>query len=210
METVFIVGIGPGTCDYLLPAAQQAVYVCNTIVGFERQCRLFSESGKRMIVVESVEEAVNYALEHREVERVALLASGDPCLFSILESIRRRLSENEYTVIPGLSSFQLACARLKILWHDAVLVSVHGKPIEQIDRYAGENSTLIIFTDGKVPPAKIADRLLACGAGNRMAHLCENLGYQDERILSARLNVVSQQRSTALCVLIVEKENSTA
>ncbi len=84
--------------------------------------------------------------EERRRSALAVLVSGDPCLYSLHGAIARRFSAEEYELVPGISSFQLACARARVPWDDAVVVSVHGRPIEELRRVPTEGAA-VVFTD---------------------------------------------------------------
>ena len=58
---------------------------------------------------------------------VTVMVSGDPGYYSLLETFRRELPQARIRVIPGISSFQLAFARIGLPWQTARLLSAHGR-----------------------------------------------------------------------------------
>ena len=58
---------------------------------------------------------------------VVVMVSGDPGYYSLLDALRRGFPQEAIQVIPGISSFQLAFARLALPWHEAELLSFHGR-----------------------------------------------------------------------------------
>ncbi len=82
---------------------------------------------------------------------------------------------------------QLAFARVKESWDDAVLTSVHAKPIENLLNVVENAKKEGVFTDNKNTPSKIAEFLLKHGFSGFKAYVCESLGGEDERITETRL-----------------------
>ena len=66
------------------------------------------------------------ALRARAGRRVVVLASGDPGFFGIPVALRRLLPDAGIVTLPGISSAQLAAARLGTPWHDIAFASAHG------------------------------------------------------------------------------------
>jgi cobalt-precorrin-7 (C5)-methyltransferase len=109
--------------------------------------------------------------------KAVVVSTGDPMLAG--------LGYLEGEVIPGISSLQVAAARLHIPLARIVPVVAHGTGHEQ-----GMNDTVdevrrrkIVFllTDPKFNTAELYRRLLALGIPLKVA-VCENLGYPEERI----------------------------
>ncbi len=205
MGKVYIVGIGSGAEDYLLPVAKKIILSSDTLIGGQRQLLLFRELKKKKITLEGkFEEILRYVRENKEREKIAILVSGDPCLYSFLGWISRRMDVQDYEVIPGISSFQVAFARIKKTWENALIISLHGRPIERLIPAMRNNKTLVIFTDYKNTPSKIASYLLGQGIKNRTVFIAENLTYPEEKILKTDLKKLSMGKEFGLCVMILK------
>ncbi len=161
----------------------------------DTQSRLYMEGGLDSFLDEVARSARS--------ERVALLLSGDPCLFSLLGRIASRFHPGEYEVLPGLASFQLLFARLASLpgwdgpaqWDDLRLRSLHGRPVEAEAAMLHESRWTLFFLDSNNNGPSVARHLLESGAGDRRAVLAERLGYEDERILDATLGEIADHDS---------------
>ena len=110
-------------------------------------------------------------------QEAVVLSTGDPMLAG--------LGYLKGEVIPGISSLQVAAARLHIPLARIVPVVAHGTGHEQ-----GMNDTVdevrrrkIVFllTDPKFNTVELFRKLLALGIPLKVA-VCENLGYPAERI----------------------------
>ena len=122
------------------------------------------------------------AIQDQAGKRIVVLASGDPLFFGIGKYLASRLGPEALEVIPAPSAMQLAFARAGESWEDTALVSVHGKPMENLDAPAMEAAKLGVFTDEKNSPAAVVRHLMALGCGDFRAVVCENLGAADEKV----------------------------
>ncbi len=111
-------------------------------------------------------------------DNVVILSTGDPMLAG--------LGYLPGEVIPGISSFQLATARLKIPVSRVSVVVAHGKGHEKgmQDTITEVKTGKIVFllADPKFDVQDLYNRLAALQIPLKIA-LCENLGYPHERIL---------------------------
>ena len=110
-------------------------------------------------------------------DNVVILSTGDPMLAG--------LGYLPGEVIPGISSFQLATARLKIPVSRVSVVVAHGKGHERgmKDTITEVKMGKIVFllADPKFDVQDLYTRLAALKTSLKIA-LCENLGYPHERI----------------------------
>jgi precorrin-6B methylase 1 len=112
-EELTVVGCGPGHPDWVLPAARLAVGRCRVVVGSARLASLFPEFPGRIGSPDGSAAQLDLALElHAAGERVALLVSGDTAVCSLASKAVACLGEKRCRLIPGISSVQLALARV--------------------------------------------------------------------------------------------------
>ncbi len=136
MDRITVVGIGPGSDGFLVPAAKDAIAGAEILAGAPRHLVPFNGSGKILLPMEGeLDSFLDVLAEKRHCGKTVLLLSGDPCLFSLLGKITARFSPDEYEVIPGVSSFQLLFAKLGIQWNGTEIASLHGRPLEDACRF---------------------------------------------------------------------------
>lgn len=178
---VLVIGIGPGSREYLLPAAAAAAARAAVLVGSRRALDLFRESAaeKREISV-PLEETITYIRAKARTQTVAVLLSGDPCFHSLLPRLRQEFTAEEIEVYPGLSPWQLAFARLKEDSSCARVISLHGHGWDELEAVL-DLPRVAALTDQHHSPAAIARYLLDRGV-RKVIYICENLGYPEERI----------------------------
>jgi cobalt-precorrin-7 (C5)-methyltransferase len=207
MNKVYIIGIGSGTEEFLLPIARREIETSDCLIGGKRALLLFKDLHKEKIPLEgNFEKVIPYLLKERETKKIAVLVSGDPGLYSFLGRISRILKREEYVVIPGISAIQIAFARIGEGWEDATIINLHGRRADDLAGRVRDSSKSFLFTDSVFPPEKIASHLLEKGVGNRRAIVMENLTYPDEKILETDLNHLAEMKGFGLCVMIIKKE----
>lgn len=206
MGHVYIIGMGPGGRDYLTRAAEKAIAKADMLVGHTMQVASYAKAKKRIVPVEHnyavvCEAIVSYMKKHT----VAVLVSGDPGLFSFAKQVREQLPSGAYTIIPGISSVQLACARFGLSWDDAEIVSLHGKTKRGLVAVVRSRTTVGILTDPKNTPNAVARYLFRNGIRKRQVYLAENLGRTDERLTETTVCELKDmiKEWKRLCVMMV-------
>jgi len=111
-------------------------------------------------------------------DNAVILSTGDPMLAG--------LGYLPGDVIPGISSFQLATARLRIPVSRVSVIVAHGKGhekgMEDTVREVKTGKIVFLLADPKFDVQNMYARLAALSIPLKIA-LCENLGYPYERIL---------------------------
>lgn len=205
-DLVRVIGIGPGNPEYITPAALNLIREADILIGGERVLRDFSALAKETFVIRNnLAQMVEYIKDKRKHSIVAVLASGDPGFFGILEYLKKHLGERELKVVPGISSVQLACARIAVSWHDAVFYSVHGRSMDGLVDLVRNHDKVIVLTDPANNPVKIAGALTEAGITDRKISVCENLSYEDERVGEFDINNVPGDIGNNGCVIVITK-----
>ncbi len=201
---VYIIGIGPGSEDYLLPVAKKEIERADCLVGGKRLLSLFQHQDKEKIYLEgNFKEIICYIKENRAKKRIAVLVSGDPGLYSLLGQLSRVLKKEEYVLIPGISALQIAFARIGESWQEVKIISLHGRRLGNLAEEVKISPRIFLFTDSRLPPEQIAAYLLDKGVENRRAIVLENLSYPNERVVDTNLKGLSKAKGFGLCVMVI-------
>lgn len=211
MPRIKVIGVGPGSRDYLTPAAKEALDATKAVVGGQRHIeQLTRPDQKTFILKNNLDEALDFIRHHREIG-VAVLASGDPGLYGILTYLRRCFRPEELEVIPGISSVQLAFARLAMPWQDALILSAHGRSIDEkfLSEVIRGHPKVAILTGPSCPPTRIAKLLVENGMARKKVYCCCNLSYPDEYILGTTAQELNgnQLHLTHNCVMVILDES---
>ena len=127
--------------------------------------------------------------------------SGDTGFFSGTRPLLAKLEGFDVQVIAGVSSLSYFSACLGIPWHDACIVSAHGRDCDVAGAVQTHEKTFAI-TGGKIRAQEICRELAARGMGDVTVHVGERLSYDDERIVGGTAAEVAQMEFGDLAVLM--------
>ncbi len=206
MGKILVVGVGPGSAEFITPAALGAVGSADVLLGGRSALSLFTNEKPKKVIGADLDEALDFIRENRDRD-IAVLTSGDPGFYSILDLVSKNFPKNDIEVVSGISSVQLCFARIKELWHDAEFVSLHGRGMEALPRRISKK--LVILTDRATTPDRVADFLLKRGIRGRI-RVCDSLSKPSERIIEASLKEVAGQKFSGNCVMVFEPDVQSA
>ena len=135
MSQIKVIGLGPGSPEMFLAPAINAIKEADIIIGYKYYFQFIEgylqattvciDTGMR----QEVERAI-IAFENAEAgKKVAVISSGDAGIYGmaslVIEMAEKRLTGIDVQVIPGISAFQAAAAKLGApLSHDFVILSL--------------------------------------------------------------------------------------
>lgn len=207
---IYIIGIGPGSSEYLTKKAIDTVKSSDYTVGSTRAIDLFDDVNNKLAfnvkdLLDKLEKGVDLAIEGNTV---SILSTGDPGFSGVLNTILRIANDKNFPkekieVIPGISSLQLAAARNHIQWDNANVMTFHGREnIEDILKVINNGKTTIALPSKKV--RDMAQFLLDNGVNeNRQVVVCERLSYDDEKIVQSTLKDIASSEFTYMCIMII-------
>lgn len=210
MKRLNVVGIGPGSPEYVTPAAVKALAESDIIIGGKRNLEsldfitgLDTCRAEKYDVTGRLDETREFILGSMEDKTVTVVASGDPGFYGILGFLKKFLDAGQLNVIPGISSVQYLSARLGMTWESLRIGSIHGRD----DDIAGLVScgAAAFLTDGREGVSSIAKRLADSGFGERKMYAGCNLSYDDEVIHSGMVkDFITKDADYRLCVVVVD------
>ncbi|MGY8861305.1 MAG: precorrin-6y C5,15-methyltransferase (decarboxylating) subunit CbiE, partial [Pseudomonadales bacterium] len=194
MPKITVIGLGICQPPLLNAKALAALRTCDCVMGSPRQLESVAHTlalpdsnnlsqHKVSQVRLPLPKLKQIADDIKDFDHVAILASGDPLLFGIGKYLQSQFGdqastqeENQVACISGVSSLQGACELTGLSLQDAQLVSLHGRPLSNLNRYLQPNRNLLILTDQDSHPQAIAQALVAANLGQSTLHVCERLG----------------------------------
>lgn len=207
---IYIIGIGPGSSEYLTKKAVDTVKTSDYTVGSTRAIDLFDDVNNKIAfnvkdLLDKLEKGVDLAIEGNTV---SILSTGDPGFSGVLNTVLRIANEKNFPeekieVIPGISSLQLAAARNHIQWDNANVMTFHGREnIEDILKLINNGKTTIALPSKKV--RDMAQFLLDNGVDeHREVVVCERLSYDDEKIVRSTLKDIANSEFTYMCIMVI-------
>lgn len=199
---VYIVGIGPGSKEYILPQAIKVLESSDEIIGFGRAINSLDFIDSKKVKVNKISDVIEY-LEVNKHKNIAVAASGDPLFYGITNYLKSNY-DGEINIVPGITSFQYLAAKLNKPWQNAFLGSLHGRE-QSFLKGVLENNLSIWLTDSKNSPQALAKILLENGL-NPYIYVGENLSYEDERIECGTAEDIRSKEFKGLSIMIVERE----
>lgn len=207
---IYIIGIGPGSSEYLTKKSVDTVKTSDYTVGSTRAIDLFDDVNNKIAfnvkdLLDKLEKGVDLAIEGNTV---SILSTGDPGFSGVLNTVLRIANEKNFPeekieVIPGISSLQLAAARNHIQWDNANVMTFHGREnIEDILKVINNGKTTIALPSKKV--RDMAQFLLDNGVDeHREVVVCERLSYDDEKIVRSTLKDIANSEFTYMCIMVI-------
>ncbi len=204
-----VVGIGHDGLAGLSAEGRAHVAAARVLAGGRRHLAFFPEwAGERVVIDGDLGTVVGRLRERYAAEKTVVLASGDPLFYGIGRVLLQAFPREDLVFLPHVSSVQLAFARVKETWHDARVVSLHGRPLEALrPTVVAREAKIAVLTDGQNTPAAVADFLRRHGAADDYAlWVCENLGGPDERVSRHAPAGLADETFSPLNVIILLRE----
>ncbi len=208
MHRIAVIGVGPGGRQCLTGEAEAAIARADVLLGGKRHLEAFAPLGKETFVLaNNLNQAIDFINERRHLE-VAVLATGDPGMYGILSFLRRHFLPEELLVIPGISAVQEAFARLAMPWHDAVVLSAHGREPGVLTGIVKKTPKVAVLTGPEYTPGRLADLLVQEGLGERSVYICSDLTLPGEKIISCKIQELasSPEGERNNCVMVIVDE----
>lgn len=197
---VYIVGAGPGDPDLLTIRAQKLLAQADVIVFADslvpEQVLQEVRSDAELIRTASktLEEILPLMIERVRAGRsVVRLHSGDPSLYGAVQEQMQALVEAQipFEVVPGISAFQAAAAKLRVeltipgLVQSIILTRTSGRTAvpasEELASLAAHKASLCLYLSAHhVKTAQ--EKLLQHYPAETPVAICFRLGWEDEKI----------------------------
>ncbi len=208
-EIITLVGLGPGGEDFITPIARRVVAEAEVLVGGKRLLDLFPAfTGDTKVIDRDLEGLLGF-LRKQEGKRIAVLCSGDPGFFGILNWLRRNFAPERLRVIPGVSSVQLAFARAVLPWAGAGFFTIHGRETDGLVEAARDAPVLAVLGDPRVSAGQLAAILLDGGLEGE-ATVAWELAGPEEEVRRGTLKSAAGWERGGNYVFIFEKEGEEA
>ncbi len=205
--SVYIVGAGPGDPDLLTVKAQKLLAVADVILFAdslipEQILELCREDAEIIRTAnQTLEEILPIMIDRvrSQQKSVIRLHSGDPSLYSAIHEQMHLLAEANipFEVIPGISAFQAAAAKLKVeltvpgLVQTIILTRISGRTevpaTEELASLAAHQASLCLYLSARHVENAQAKLLEHYPAETPIA-ICFRIGWPDEKIRVVPLN----------------------
>jgi len=195
-EKIHVLSLGVGNILALNKSTMAVINDADLIIGAEHHLESLSSIDKTKII-----DKVNFPspfsdlipLLHENInKKIIVCASGDALFYGVGKMLLDNLGQENIIFHPNISSMQVAFHKTGMEWANAVIHSLHGRPIESLSRCLLDNALIGVFTDQKSNPAAIAKLLVHQGYAKSEILVCEALGKSTERISAFIAEELSQ------------------
>ena len=215
---VFLVGIGMGNPDTATASAVRAINESSLLIGGTRMLDAFAQVPAKRLELTRADDIVRALCDMRAAcakdgetdgaqPCASVLLSGDVGFYSGATALCERLEAEGFGVesIAGVSSLNYFCAKVRVPWQDAFLVSAHGRAHNAVGAVQSHAKTFII-TGGATKVQDICSSLTSCGMGDVRVYAGENLSYDDERVVCASASAMASESFGDLAVMLAINE----
>ncbi|MFQ5432127.1 MAG: precorrin-6y C5,15-methyltransferase (decarboxylating) subunit CbiE [Nitrospinota bacterium] len=208
IKPITIIGCGPGSDGYLSGEARTAAAGSDCLIGSKRLLSLFQENGmERVTVNANVQKTIDEIKRRYETQRIAVLVSGDPGISSLAKPVIKRFGIENCDVIPGVSSVQLAFARLGMDWLDAKIISAHGHdPDTDMESYRQYEKIAVL---GGRDESIVWAHNLAKMLSGRQIFICENLSLSNEKIMELTIEQLGCYKAPSMTIVLLIQNGET-
>jgi len=206
---IYIVGIGPGSRDYVTNIAFDTVKTSDFVLGSKRSLDIFEINGERIeLSVNLKNELYEFLKNYKNSDskkKVSILSTGDPCFSGLLKTILSFdfIEKEDFEVISGISSIQMAASKAKISWEDYNILTLHGKEenLKNLLNYVKNDEKVIFLPNNLKNDLKF---LVENGISKeKEITVLENLSYDNERIITDKISNLIENNYSYLLVCII-------
>lgn len=188
--TIHIIGLGVDAIANVSNGAAMALQQTEVVVGWQRHREMITPllNKHKFVEVKKLSE-LKHTIESLKVEyqHIAVVASGDPLHFGIGRWLTQQFSDEQLCFYPAVSSIQAACHQQGLSMQDVEVLSLHGRPVEQIRPSLKNHKTLVVLTDQQSQPKALAQE-------------CDSAGFKDACITVHEAFGYPQQQSTSFSI----------
>lgn len=195
-----------GYLGEISPATRELAQNVSLVVGGRRHLDALGVPDDRRITLGALTPAVERLKNLDGGQDALVLASGDPGYHGIV----RRLHDEglQLSVRPAVSSVAAAFAAVALPWDDAVVISAHGRPIDDAVAAALRHPKVAVLTG---PGAGVRELAAALTGWPRHFVVAERLGEPDQRILRLTgAEAAAAEPAEPNVVLILADDTATA
>ncbi|PIG92987.1 precorrin-6y C5,15-methyltransferase (decarboxylating) subunit CbiE [Gloeocapsopsis sp. IPPAS B-1203] len=208
MSVVHVVGIGLDGKVGLSQKVQQIIAQATLLIGSDRHLSYFPQHPAQKQVLGDFTSAIE-CIRQQVTSDVVILVTGDPLFFGLGRLLLAEFPPEKLVFHPHLSSVQLAFNAIKVSWHDAKVISVHGRSLTELIPVLQQGiEKIAILTDDINHPGAIACLLQSLDLPSEyQLWVCENLGSKQERVQSWSLEQVQLETFAPLNIVILLRQS---
>ena len=177
---ITVIGIGDDGLDGLPQSHINLINEAEVLVGGKRHHDKVRNTSAEVLDWGQGFDQIFLKLEKRRGKKIVVLASGDPMHFGVGSILVRAFGKEAITIYPALSAFSLAAARMGWSIPEVDCLTIHGRPLENLNKFIIHNARLLILSKNGSSPVEVANLLDKKGFGESKITVLEHLGGINE------------------------------
>lgn len=202
---VYIIGAGPGDERYLTDYARDLILNASIVVASQRLGEQFWHLNSN-ITCKNIDELADFVLALRGKQtNVCMLISGDSGFFSISQNLCAafRQADIEFECVSGISSLQYFSNALGVTYEDTVNLCAHSLE-NNVVPYVCYHPKVFVLTGTNCKGHDVISGLNAAGLGHVKVSVGENLGAENETVLTDTAANLTTHKCGDLAVLLIQ------
>jgi len=176
-----IIGMGEDGVEGLSSRAKLKVAEAEVIVGSTRLLSFLPATKAELHEWPQPFSAVVEPIKPLRGRKTVVLATGDPMNYGVARKLMEFVPFDEMEIVPHLSAFSLAAARIGWSLPDCDTLTLHGRDAANLETFIQPGARLLVLTADASTIPEVARRLAARGFGKSMITVLENMGGSRER-----------------------------
>lgn len=215
MGKVYVVGVGPGSPEYVTERARQVIASSDIVIGYKHSLEAIRNmlDGKdvRQITLKTQEQVYNDVAKNLSDKTCSITFTGDPN-FSESEIVDRLIEIfGDVEIVPGISSIQVAASKSRVPIDKSVLITFHitgsiEREKEMLIKAVKEGRNVIMLPrPWDFMPVHIAEFLKENGIDPSKLNvdIYEFLTLSNERVSKSKLSDIENREYSDLCVMVI-------
>ena len=199
-----IIGIGDDGLEGLHESSLTLLWHAQMIIAPDRLIKTSDYPGAEVRFWSEGFQPVLDLIQERRGTPVCLLATGDPMHYGIGATLTRYFGLDEMRILPSLSAYSLAAARLGWALQDVDCISLHGRPASKLAVSLSPGRRILAYTSGANTVREAAEILEQNGYGASQVTVLEHMGGASERIVVISVAQAKQHRGSDFNTLAIE------
>lgn len=184
MKKISVIGLGL-SIDDLTQKHMRIISGADLVVGGSRHLSFFKDiQADTHTITKDINASISLIKRRMKNEHIVVLASGDPMFYGIGSTLVREIGKEYVKVYSNISSVSAAFAAINESWHDAKIISLHGRSCKDLKEIFVLEDKIAFLTDKKHNPAWLAKQIISMQYPSFRMYVFEKLGGSNEKILS--------------------------
>ena len=205
-KQITVIGIGMDGDRTLTQDAAHACEQAELLIGAKRVTDALQRFQKPVVNAIAPQE-IESVIRTSDAQRIVVAMSGDTGYFSGAKKLLPRIKDLDPTVLPGISSVSYLAAKLGVPYHDAALLSAHGRAIN-LSQKVRHSSRTFVLVGGENGAAEQLRLLSENGLGTLSVAVGTDLGSPNEAIERGMAEELKDKTFSSLAILCVENPDA--